>query len=178
MSAQRALSPTVAPRTTLRLIAAFLVGVAFGSAGALLVTARTTDASRRRVAARVLSPDKSRVAAAREVPCGEGTCQELRLGTSDDASTTLTILNNRSCSEIAWTPDGTRVAFVVDGTEMSLYDAQTSRLAGTVRLLTSEAAQTRLARGVTFSENGRAATFDDCPRAHSGCRAGVVGVPQ
>jgi hypothetical protein len=41
-----------------------------------------------------------------------------------------------------------------------------------------EAAETRLARGITFSENGRAATFDDCPRAHSGCRAGVVGVPQ
>jgi hypothetical protein len=47
-----------------------------------------------------------------------------------------------------------------------------------VRLLTAEAAQTRLARGITFSENGRAATFDDCPRSHSGCRAGVVGVPQ
>jgi hypothetical protein len=167
MSAQRALSSTAAPRTTLRLIAALLLG-----------TARTTDASRRRVTARALSPDQSRVAVARNVPCAEGTCQELRLGASDDVSAPVTVLRNRVCSEIVWTPDGTRVAFVIDGTEMSLYDAQTSRLAGTVRLLTAEAAHTRLARGITFSENGRAATFDDCPRAHSGCRAGVVGVPQ
>lgn len=178
MSAQRALSPTAASRTTLRLIAALLLGIALGAAGALLVTARTTDASRRRVAARALSPDKSRVAVAREVPCAEGTCQELGLGASEDVSTTVAVLSTRSCSEIVWTPDGTRVAFVIDGIEMSIYDAPTSRLAGTVRLLTSEAAQTRLARGITFSENGRAATFDDCPRAHSGCRAGVVGVPR
>lgn len=178
MSAQRALSPAARPRTTLRLIAAFLLGVAFGAAGALLVTARTTDASRRRVAVRTLSPDKSRVAVARDVPCPEGTCQELRLGASEDASTTVAVLSNRSCTEIAWTQDGTRVAFVIDASEMSIYDAQAPRLAGTVRLLTSEAIHTRLARGITFSDNGRAATFDDCPRTHSGCRAGVVGVPQ
>jgi hypothetical protein len=61
---------------------------------------------------------------------------------------------------------------------MSIYEAHSARLAGTVRLLTAEAMETRLARGITFSENGRAATFDDCPRTHSGCRAGVVGVPQ
>ena len=67
---------------------------------------------------------------------------------------------------------------MIDGSEMAVYDVQTAKLAGTVRLLTSEAALTRIARGVTFSENGRAATFDDCPRTQSGCRAGVVGVPQ
>ena len=91
MSAQRALSPTAAPRTTGRLIAALLLGIALGAAGALLVTARTTDASRRRVAARALSPDKSRAAVAFEVPCPEGTCQELRLGASEDTSTVVTI---------------------------------------------------------------------------------------
>ena len=178
MSAQRALSPTAAPRSTARLIVALLLGIALGAAGALLVTARATDASRRRVAARALSPDRSRVAVAREVPCPEGTCQELRLGASEDASTVVTVLSNRACSEIAWTQDGTRVAFVIDASEMSIYDARISKLAGTVRLLTAEALETRLARGITFSDNGRAATFDDCPRAHSGCRAGVVGVPQ
>jgi hypothetical protein len=178
MSAQRPLSPTAAPRSTGRLIAALLLGIALGAAGALLVTARTTDASRSRVVARALSPDKSRAAVAIEVRCTEGTCQELRLGASEDSSNTVTVLSNRSCSEIVWTPDGTRVAFVIDGAELSIYDAQSARLAGTVRLMTAEALQSRLARGITFSENGRAATFDDCPRTHSGCRAGVVGVPQ
>jgi len=178
MSAQRALSPTAAPRTTIRLIAALLLGIALGAAAALLVTARTTDASRRRVTARALSPDKSRVAVALEAPCPDGLCQELRLGISEETSNTVASLSNRSCSEIVWTPDGRRVAFLIDGSEITIYDAQTLKLAGTVRLLTSEATQTRVARGVTFSENGRAATFDDCPRTHSGCRAGVVGVPQ
>ena len=178
MSTQRPLSPTAAPRSTGRLIAALLLGIALGAAGALLVTARTTDASRRRVAARALSPDKSRAAVAIEVRCPKGTCQELRLGASEDSSNTVTVLSNRSCSEIVWTPDGTRVAFLIDGSELSIYHAQSARLSGTVRLMTAEALQTRLARGITFSENGRAATFDDCPRTHSGCRAGVVGVPQ
>jgi hypothetical protein len=178
MSAQRALSPTAAPRATIRLIAALLLGVALGSAGALLVTARTTDAVRRRVTARALSPDKSHLATALDASCSAGSCQELMLGRSEEDSRAVASLTNRSCAEIVWTPDGTRVAFVIDGSEMSIYDARTSKLAGTVRLLTSEAAQTRLARGITFSANGRAATFDDCPRTHSGCRAGVVGVPQ
>ena len=178
MSAQRALSSAATPRSTGRLIAALLLGIALGASGALLVTARTTDVSRRRVAARALSPDKSRAAVAIEVRCPEGTCQELRLGASEDSSNTVTVLSNRSCSEIVWTPDGTRVAFVIDGSEMSIYLAESAKLAGTVRLLTAEALQTRMARGITFSENGRAATFDDCPRTHSGCRAGFVGVPQ
>jgi hypothetical protein len=178
MSAQRPLSSTAAPGSTGRLIATLLFGIALGASVALIVTARTTDASRRRVAARAISPDKSQTAVAVEVPCPEGTCQELRLGASEDSSNTVTVLSNRSCSEIVWTPDGTRVAFVIDGSEMSIYHAQSAKLSGTVRLLTAEALQTRLARGITFSENGRAATFDDCPRTHSGCRAGVVGVPQ
>ena len=121
------------------MIAALLLGIALGAAAALLVTARATDASRRRVTARSSSPDKSRIAVAFEAPCADGLCQELRLGASQDASTVLSSLTNRSCAEIAWTPDGTRVAFLIDGSEIAIYDAQTSKLAGTVRLLTSEA---------------------------------------
>ncbi len=49
--------------------------------------------------------------------------------------------------EIAWTPDGTRVAFLIDGSEMAIYDAQTAKPAGTVRLLTTEAALTRARTG-------------------------------
>ena len=76
----------------------------------------------------------------RGCPVRQGRCQELRLGTTEDASTVVAVLTDRSCAEIAWTPDGTRVAFVIDSTEMSIYDAQTSKLAGIVRLLASEAA--------------------------------------
>jgi hypothetical protein len=34
----------------------------------------------------------------------------------------------------------------------------------------------RFARGVTFSDNGFAVTFDDCPKGRSGCRSGLAGV--
>ena len=34
----------------------------------------------------------------------------------------------------------------------------------------------RLARGVTFSQNGAAVTFDDCPRGRSGCKPGLAAV--
>jgi hypothetical protein len=29
---------------------------------------------------------------------------------------------------------------------------------------------------VTFSQNGAAVTFDDCPRGHSGCKSGLAAV--
>jgi len=177
MSVQRAVPPANPSRTTRRLIAALLLGVALGASVALLVTARATDASRRRETARALSPDRSRLALARESRCGDDICVELAVGTSEHAAAVVGSLGTRSCTEVVWTPDGSRVAFLVDGSEMMIYDARTLKLAGMVRLMTAEAAQTRLARGLTFSENARAITFDDCPREHSGCRAGVVGVP-
>jgi hypothetical protein len=147
-----------------------------GVGAAIVLALDTTPA--RRVAARAVSPDKSLVAIAFETPCGGGHCQQLEIGTSDGTTAPVTRLDGRRCDEIVWTPDGKRVGFVLDGAELSLYDAAARKLAGTVRLLTSEAARTRLARGVTFSETGRAVTFDDCPRTHAGCRAGLVGIPQ
>jgi hypothetical protein len=166
----------ITPRSNVQLIAALVFGVAIGAALALLGSDRMSGV--RRVASRAASPDKSLVAIAVDVRCGGERCQDLGLGSSDEGADVLTRLTNQSCDQIVWTPDGKRVAFVIDGREMLLYDAQARKLAGTVRLLSSEAAQSRIARGVTFSENGRAVTFDDCPRAHSGCRAGVLGIPQ
>ena len=115
-------------------------------------------------------------------PCASANdwCTELRVGASDSASAVVARYTDPSatCDEVVWTPDGKRVGFVIRGHELRLFDPQSGKEIGTVRLVTEEAAQTRRARGVTFSENGRAVTFDDCPRTHSGCRAGVVGVPQ
>ena len=105
MSAQRTVSSANPSRTTLRLIAALVLGVALGAAGALLITARTTDASRRRETARTLSPDRSRVALARETRCGDGICLELAVGASEYATTVIGAPGSRTCSEIVWTPD-------------------------------------------------------------------------
>ena len=51
------------------------------------------------------------------------------------------------------------------------------RPAGLIDLVPADAnPSTRIARGVTFSDNGAAITFDDCPRDRSGCRPGLLGI--
>jgi hypothetical protein len=178
MSVQRAVSSAGAQGSTVRLIAAVTIGVALGAAVVLVTGRGRSELSWRRIAARAASPNASHVAFVLEQPCSNGFCQTLHLGESDAAATRLEALEKQSSDQVVWAPDGKRVGFVVDGRELWLYDVQARTLAGRVGLLTSEAAQSRMARGITFSENGRAATFDDCPRRHSGCRAGVVGIPQ
>jgi hypothetical protein len=176
MSAQRAMPPSRAKGALIGLV----VGAALGVAGASVLAPRLGLLVPAQRAARAASPDGSRVAMAFERPCGAIVCGELRAGPASDESAAAAFDSYRdsSCDEIVWTPDGTRVGFLMTGQQLVLYDARTLKHVGNVRLLTQEAAATRLARGVTFSENGKAVTFDDCPRNRSGCRAGVVGVPQ
>ncbi len=178
MSAQGTVSSARRPSAArTAVVSALLLGIALGAA-VVLVTEGRRSASLRRVVARATSPSKALVALVTEQPCGQGFCQSLALGSSAATATALESLRGESADEVIWTPDSTRVGFVVNGRELWVYDAQGRKLAGRVGLITQDAAITRRARGVTFSENGRAVTFDDCPRAHSGCRAGVVGVPQ
>ncbi len=177
MSAQRSVPP---PRPTAALIAALVLGAALG-AGATLVLRDVDRGHASRTTATGSSPDKSFVATAAEKPCanGDGWCAELRVGKAGDAGRVVAGYEAPAarCDEIVWTPDGKRVGFVV-GHELRLFDPQSLKEIGTVRLVSEDAALTRRVRGVTFSDNGRAVTFDDCPRTHSGCRAGVVGIPQ
>jgi hypothetical protein len=78
---------------------------------------------------------------------------------------------------IAWTPDGGRVAFVLNGYQLRLFDAHTGANLGAASLIEPDGFPTRrIARGVTFSSNGAAVTFDDCPRDHSGCKPGMVAL--
>jgi hypothetical protein len=163
------------------LIAALVIGVAIGAGAIALVGPRlAAPAERPHRTARAASPDGARMAAAFERMCGEIVCGELRMSApnQEQSANAFDTYRDSTCEEIAWTPDGKRVAFLMTGQQLVIYDAQTLKHLGNVRLLTQEAAKTRLARGVTFSENGRAVTFDDCPRGQSGCRAGVVGIPQ
>ena len=182
MSAQGAVPPAgSASRSTGALIGAFVVGMALGAVVmAWFGSLRLTTLTHHR-AARTASPDGSRVAIAFEWPCDQLVCGELRVGLPTDETYDMAVIDtyrDSTCDEIVWTPDGKRVGFLMTGQQLVLYDADTLKHLGNVRLLTQEAASSRRARGVTFSENGRALTFDDCPRTHSGCRAGVVGVPQ
>ena len=125
------------------------------------------------------SPDGRVEAEVRLAPCGQGWCQSLWVGLSGGDRTRVAELpeaGERS-DEIAWTKDGTRVAFLVNGTQLRMYETGSGAPAGLLDLLPADGPpSTRVARGVTFSDTGAAITFDDCPRDRSGCRPGMVAM--
>ena len=151
---------------------------AFVIAGAVL-TAASCSPRIERYGALEWSGDRARVAFARDRLCQKGPCETLFLGTTIEGATALEGLadGKEQCDEIAWTRDGRRVAFLISGRQLRIYDAENRRPAGKVNLFADETASAnRVARGITFSDNGAAVTFDDCPRDHAGCRAGMIGI--
>ncbi len=125
------------------------------------------------------APDGSQAAAVRLEPCGTAWCEGLWLGADAASATLVTTLrpDREHAGEIAWSKDSRRVAFLINGHQLRIYDAQTKAPAGQLDLVPADATpSTRIARGVTFSDNGAAITFDDCPRDTSGCRPGLVAM--
>lgn len=125
------------------------------------------------------SPDGTLVAYVTEGRCAEVRCQALRIApnTARGSTTVEALTGDEQVSEIAWTPDSRRVAFVVNGYQLRVFDAQSGRNLGAVSLIDPDGfPPSRIARGVTFSANGSAVTFDDCPRTHSGCKAGILAL--
>ncbi|MBA3641426.1 MAG: hypothetical protein H0W53_19580 [Acidobacteria bacterium] len=58
-----------------------------------------------------------------------------------------------------------------------MFDAEPRKKVAQVNLVEPDGVpSSRIARGITFSANGTAVTFDDCPRHTSGCRSGLVGI--
>jgi hypothetical protein len=132
-----------------------------------------------RYAAVEWSADRSRVAFSRDRLCEKGPCETLFVGSSLESATALEGLadGQETADEIAWTKDARRVAFLINGRQLRIYDAESGKPAGKVNLFgDDQGSSDRIARGVTFSDNGAAVTFDDCPREHAGCRAGMIGI--
>lgn len=177
MSAQRPV-PAAPPARALMRVAWALAASAVLAAAAVLVWGARAAHDWEEMAVR--APGAGRIAFVRATSCATPPCQTLWIGTSRDDAARVAALapGTERCVEIAWTPDGGRVGFLVNGYQLRMYDAATLVPAGQIRLLEPEGEPpARIARGVTFSENGRAVTFDDCPRTHSGCRAGLAAVP-
>jgi hypothetical protein len=123
------------------------------------------------------APGTNHVAMVRLVKCDTGFCESLAMGASPDTAQPIVTLGTERCTEIVWSPDGKRAGFVIDGQQLRLYDAASHRPAGQIDLVARDGnPPTRLARGVTFSDNGAAITFDDCPREKSGCRPAILGM--
>lgn len=174
MPAQGTVSPARAGARMKLVPALLIVGAAVPAA---FLVGRTTYS---RIVVLEAAPAGGRVAFVRDHACAvSGACQTLYVGVSPNQATEVARLSGDAeyCDEIAWAPDGTRVAFLVNGRQLRLYDAATLAPGGRVNLIPETATPARIARGITLSENGKAVTFDDCPRSHSGCRSGLAGLP-
>ncbi len=162
-----------------------LIGVALASAAlasaAGVACGYTVGKRAANPAVEVLSaapPVGGRIAFVRESPCGQGRCQTLWLGnTIEDAAEVARLPGNERCEAIAWSQDGYRMGFLVNGYELRVFDAEPRRLVAQVNLVEPGGVpSSRIARGITFSSNGTAVTFDDCPRSTSGCKSGLAGI--
>jgi hypothetical protein len=152
-------------------IVAFVVAAAAFAAGWLMGGRRTVVS--------LSSPSRDGIAFVYEGRCANGTCQSLLVGPNSGRARAVETLNGDAerADQIAWTPDGGRVAFLVNGYQLRVFDAHTGANLGAVSLIDPDGSpSSRIARGVTFSSNGAAVTFDDCPRAHSGCRPGLMAL--
>ena len=123
-------------------------------------------------------PTRDRIAFVREVPCGEGHCETLWLGETRETASEVGKLGARErCEAIAWSADGYRMGFLVNGYELRVFNAEPREQVAQINLVEPDGIpSTRIARGITFSPNGAAVTFDDCPRFTSGCKSGLVGI--
>ena len=113
--------------------------------------------------------------------CAAGRCQTLWGGPDTRSARLVQSLSGpgEEAGDIVWTPDGSRVAFVVNGYQLRVFDARGGAPLGAVTLIEPDGSpSSRIARGVTFSGNGRAITFDDCPRYSSGCKPGMLAIKQ
>jgi len=128
---------------------------------------------------RVDSPAANAVAFVFEARCAAGLCQSLWVGKDVKSAKRVETLTGpgEQAGDIAWTQDGKRVGFLVNGYQLRLFDPITGAPLGALAIIDPDGfPSSRIARGVTFSANGAAVTFDDCPRDHSGCKAGFLGI--
>lgn len=157
-------------------IAAFVIAIAAFAGGWLL--------GGRRIVLISYSPARDAVAFVQEARCAAGRCQSIWLGPTMKTAKIVATLAGPSESgvselvdEIAWTQDGGRVGVVINGYQLRVYDARTGASYGALAIIDPDGfPSSRIARGVTFSANGAAITFDDCPRYHSGCKPGMVAI--
>jgi len=153
--------------------AAFVVGV-IGFAGGFYLGAR-------RAVNVVPSPSRKAVAYILEGRCAEGRCQSLWIGPDTRQAKMVQALGGASeqADEIVWTPDESRVAFIVNGYQLRMFEAATGKSLGALAIIDPDGfPSSRVARGVTFSSNGAAITYDDCPRDHSGCKPAILAIKQ
>jgi hypothetical protein len=176
MSAEGNLPAAPAPRNragaaVATLIAAFVMVIA-GFAGGFYLGSR-------RAVSVVESPARDAVAFVLEGRCAAGRCQSLWIGPDTKRARLVQSLSGpgEQADDIVWTPDGARVGFLINGYQLRLFDARSGNGLGAIVIVDPDGfPSSRIARGLTFSNNGAAITYDDCPRTHSGCKPGILAI--
>lgn len=123
--------------------------------------------------------DVPRIALVKKEPCDRGWCETLWIGdTRENAVRVASLMpGTEHCEEIAWAKDGFRVGFLINGYQLRIYDGPGRTQVGQVNLIEPDGTPTsHIVRGITFSQNGAAVTFDECPRGRSGCKSGLAAV--
>lgn len=77
---------------------------------------------------------------------------------------------------LLWSPDGVLAGVVIGGATLAVIDPAARRVIYELPLL-EQRDGSRMARGVGFSANAMAITFDDCPRRGAGCRPRFMALP-
>jgi hypothetical protein len=177
MSTERRVPSAPARRPPLTLVVAAIAVIAAAIGGYLLGARGSSD----REIMSAAPPEAQRIALVTEGECPEdphALCQTLWLGAARETAEAIgTLAPGERVEAIAWAGDGYRVGFLVDGYQLRVFNADGARPVAQVNLVEpSGKPTTRIARGVTFSQNGAAVTFDDCPRYQSGCRPGLAGI--
>lgn len=83
---------------------------------------------------------------------------------------------DEQAGDVVWSPDGSLAGVVVNGATLVAIDPAAPRVIYELALL-EQRDGTRMARGLGFSANTMAVTFDDCPRRGAGCRARLMALP-
>ncbi len=175
MSAQRAVPAAPAPQRALTALACVVLAAA-AATGAYFAGKRAGAVQELMAAA---PAEAARIALVKKEPCDRGWCETLWIGDTRQNAVRVAWLAPASehCEEVAWAKDGFRVGFVINGYQLRIFDGPTRKQVGQVNLIDPDGTPTsHFVRGVTFSQNGAAVTFDDCPRGRSGCKSGLAAV--
>jgi hypothetical protein len=175
MSAQRTVP--AARRSSGALKALVFVALAAAAVVAAYLAGKRAGAVQELMAA---APSEARrVALVKKEPCERGWCETLWIGeTRRNAVRVASLLpESEHCEEVAWAKDGYRVGFLINGYQLRVFDGPGRKQVGQVNLIDPDGTPTsHVVRGITFSQNGAAVTFDDCPRGRSGCKSGLAAV--
>jgi hypothetical protein len=164
-------------RRSTGLTAAFVTAIAVAAIVIAYFAGKRAGAVQELIAA---SPSNAHaIGLVRKQPCATGWCETLWIGKSRTDVTRVAELHAGAehCDEIAWAADGFRVGFVINGYQFRIFDGISRKPVGQLNLIEPDATpSSRIVRGVTFSQNGAAVTFDECPRTGSGCKSGLTAI--